>query len=73
MPKTLKTFRSRIEKMFFTANPDAKDAKLTWTHCASVTWHDGTKGYSGTLKVEAEGYKTRTMIATAMDTGLSLR
>lgn len=69
---TPSAFRRTAERIMREAHSDTSIA-FEWTRCQRVTWHDGTKGFSGTVTVKAPGYRTRDMIATAHDTGISVR
>ena len=67
-----RTFKQRAEQSFRRANPDA-EARITWQRCELVTWADGSKGYSGSILVEAPGYRSRTMLASSLGSGVMVR
>lgn len=63
-PKTVAQFRKAAVQSFMFANPDAADASITWERAEAVTWADGSRGFSGSMIVQASGFRTRRMLAT---------
>ena len=71
-PKTLAQFKRHAERVLRNAHPDATIG-VTWNHASKVKWFDGTTGYSGTITVQAPGYRTRNMIATSGQGGVEVK
>ena len=64
-PKTVSEFRKQSVESFKRANPDVKGAKFTWVRKPkAVTWAFGDKGFTGSFRVEAPGFRTKVMHAT---------
>ena len=70
--KSPAAFRKHAERIVREEHPDASIA-FEWTRCNRCTWHDGSPGLSGTVTIKAPGYRTRSMIATATTTDISVR
>lgn len=73
MITTLPQFRKAAEASFKRANPDAADVTLHWERCRSIKWAIGGKGFSGMAVAMADGYRTRTVMATYNDGMLMVR
>lgn len=69
---TLRQFKAKAVQVLRNAHPDATIG-VEWSHAASVVWADGTRGFSGTLTVQAPGYRARTMHASFHDNGVWVR
>lgn len=72
---TKREFKRNAERVFREGNPDATNVVIAWTRCNTCVWPgDGTTGWSGTMRVSADGYRTRDMIASYnTTTGFAVR
>lgn len=72
---TLREFRSRSLRLFRKANPDARSGLVvSWEWSRRVTFPTGLKGFTGSFTATADGYRTKTVLASWADgTGLMVR
>lgn len=69
-PNTLREFRSRSVSGFRRNNPDArKGLVITWEWSRRVTFPTGFKGFTGRFTATADGYSTRSMLASYVEGG----
>jgi hypothetical protein len=75
-PTTVAQFRRQAVQGFKRANPEAADTLvITWEFGPeAVTFPTGITGFSGVAIARADGFKTKTIVATATrETGLMVR
>ena len=70
-PTTVAAFRRAAEAAFLRSN-DIPDVTLVWIHPAqAVVFPTGKRGFVGTLKASAPGYRTRTLHVSLCGSTLS--
>ncbi len=68
---SVREFKRHCESMFARANPGAE--VFGWVRCVHVTWHDGSRGFSGAFEAGGDGWKPRRMFATYDPSGFMVR
>lgn len=67
-------FTAGVTRAIRASNPDATDVRIHWHFGPSrVTWADGTDGWTGLVRVEATGYRTKVMNASTLDERITVR
>lgn len=73
LPITKSAFKAAAIAAFKRANPHATDVVVEWVRQpVAVAWADKTPGYSATMRVTADGFRTRNMTASYCD-GIMVR